>query len=298
MPEAPEAIDPTPAPRPRRWQRRAFLAAGASALFGVGGFGWMRFIEPWWFRVRRVPIAIGLPRPLRVLHLSDFHASEDVAFELIERGLRLGLELEPDLICLTGDYVTSTIPDPIRYRSILAQLPATAPTYASLGNHDGGPWSRGTAHGYPSDAPVRELLADAGITVLKQEARSLERYGLRLVGLGDHWNSELEPEPLLRRNEASDMDGLKTILLGHNPDGKSLLDGYDWQLLLCGHTHGGQLWIPLGGGAPFAPVIDHTMIAGLYPWRDRYQIHITPGIGNLHGMRLNCRPEVSLLELS
>jgi predicted MPP superfamily phosphohydrolase len=65
--------------------------------------------------------------------------------------------------------------------------------------------------------------------------------------------------------------------------------------MLCGHTHGGQCQIPFVG-APFAPIQDLRFLEGLQPWNDRW-IHVTRGVGNLHGLRFNCRPEVNLLNL-
>jgi predicted MPP superfamily phosphohydrolase len=257
----------------------------------------MRWVEPWWFEITTVPIALGLdrPRPLRLLHLSDFHASEVVPFELIERAILLGIALQPQLICLTGDFITYDLPDAQRYRQLLAKLAHAAPCYASLGNHDGGPW----VHSIASDEPVRSLLATAGITVLKNDLRHLTIDGTRLclVGVGDLWNDELDPSNVLARHTAADVNSPPCIVLGHNPDGKTLLDDYAWNLLLCGHTHGGQLLIPFTGAAPFAPVHDKRYIRGCYRWHSRW-LHVSAGVGNLHGVRLNSRPQVSLLELS
>jgi uncharacterized protein len=86
-----------------------------------------------------------------------------------------------------------------------------------------------------------------------------------------------------------------TILLSHNPDTKSQLMKWPWDLMLSGHTHGGQLSLP-GIGTPFAPIRDKRYVRGLHRWNDRW-LHITKGVGNLHGMRFNCRPEVSILTL-
>jgi predicted MPP superfamily phosphohydrolase len=83
------------------------------------------------------------------------------------------------------------------------------------------------------------------------------------------------------------------ILLNHNPDAKDLVRSYEWDLMLCGHTHGGQVCLPFIG-APFAPVRDKRYLHGLYAWNKRW-LHISSGVGNLHGIRFNCRPEVSLL---
>ncbi len=84
--------------------------------------------------------------------------------------------------------------------------------------------------------------------------------------------------------------------MSHNPDTKVMLQNYSWDVMLSGHTHGGQIWLPIIG-APFAPVEDKRFIAGLYRWDNRW-IHITKGIGNVHGLRFNCRPEVSLLTIA
>jgi len=86
------------------------------------------------------------------------------------------------------------------------------------------------------------------------------------------------------------------VVLSHNPDSRWRLEGEDWDLMLCGHTHGGQLIVPLFGTRPFVPIEDPAFSEGLIPWKGRL-IHVTRGVGNLHGMRFNCRPEVSLLEL-
>ena len=64
--------------------------------------------------------------------------------------------------------------------------------------------------------------------------------------------------------------------------------------MLCGHTHGGQIRLPLP--APFAPIRDKRDVHGLHHWENRW-MNITRGVGNLHGVRFNCRPELSVLEL-
>ncbi len=89
---------------------------------------------------------------------------------------------------------------------------------------------------------------------------------------------------------------ISRIVLSHNPDSKELLRDYSWDLLLCGHTHGGQLSLPILG-TPFAPVHDHRYVYGLNQWNGRF-IHTTKGIGNRHGVRFNCRPEVAILSVS
>jgi predicted MPP superfamily phosphohydrolase len=162
-----------------------------------------------------------------------------------------------------------------------------------MGNHDGGKWVSRHGYGYKSWELVAELLKTAGVQLLHNEARVVELKGrdVQLVGLGDLWADELNPTKAF----AGAHRDLRTILLSHNPDSKVFNAPFGWDLMLCGHTHGGQLRLPIIG-TPFAPVRDKRYVAGLKAWEDRW-IHVTKGVGNLHGLRFNCRPEVSLIRL-
>jgi predicted MPP superfamily phosphohydrolase len=231
--------------------------------------------------------------PLKLLQLSDFHASRFVSLDFIAEAIRLGLAEKPDLICLTGDFITSHFSEFVAYGKILRPLAASAPTFACLGNHDGGSWSA-RAGGYADTRAVRDLLAGSGVELLHNAARTVRvaDWDLTLVGLGDLWAKEIQPQ--LSFPTAAPV--APTVVLSHNPDSKELVRTVAWDLMLCGHTHGGQLRLPLLG-TPFAPVEDMRFVEGLHRWDDRW-IHITRGVGNLHGVRFNCPPEVSLLTLT
>jgi predicted MPP superfamily phosphohydrolase len=195
---------------------------------------------------------------------------------------------------VTGDFITGRLREAEAYREVLRLLPATAPTVAIAGNHDGGSWARRRG-GYENHREVFELLEQAGITGLHNRHHDLEINGqpLTLVGLGDLWSNNLKPGKAfdgVRKEE-----GRILVALSHNPDSKEELAGYPWDLLLCGHTHGGQMHLPFLG-TPFAPVRDHRYVMGLHAWKGRW-IHISKGVGNLHGIRINCRPEVSILRI-
>jgi len=283
-----------------RWRehtsRRRFIK-GALALGGTGAAtaSYMRFWEPGWLEINRHEVPLDRQgSPLRLLHLSDLHASRVVSLDFLRRALDLGLEQKPDLICLTGDYITWKYEHWNEYARVLARLTAVAPTFACLGNHDGGSWAV-TKLGYPSANNVRKTLKQAGITLLHNTAQSVTVKGrtFNMVGVGDIWNKEFRPVDAFARIPNPNAT---TIVLAHNPDTKDVLVSHNWKLLLCGHTHGGQLYVP-GLGAPFAPVRDKRFVKGLHKWRGRW-IHITKGVGNLHGLRLNCRPEVSVLTLA
>jgi predicted MPP superfamily phosphohydrolase len=205
----------------------------------------------------------------------------------IDRAITLGLSVKPDLVCVTGDFVTRAYGyDADYYVSILKRLPRAAPTFAVLGNHDGGKWA-GTRFGDLDTRKVRSLLDRAGIQLLYNRAVAFQ--SLTLIGVGDMWANEIDADAAFALAPSRG----PRILLSHNPDSKEVLGAYDWDLMLSGHTHGGQVIIPFEGPR-YAPVMDKRYVAGLKPWRDR-QIHVTRGVGNVGGVRFRCRPEVSLL---
>ena len=279
--------------------RRRFIAGlGASAGAAVGGAVYTRFGEPHWLDVDRVevPRTNGLAGQsrLRIVHLSDFHASPCVSLDFISEAVDRAIAERPDLIALTGDFVTNRIYDGVRYAAILGRLSAAAPTFATLGNHDGGPWTR-LAGGLPITDDVRALLAAARIPCLLNASASVTVRGrsVQVIGVGDLWSDMCDPATAFGGAPAR---GTATrVLLNHNPDAKVGLRNFDWDLVLCGHTHGGQIRLPLIG-TPFAPVVDKRFVEGLHHWENRW-LYVTRGVGNLHGVRFNCRPQVSVIEI-
>jgi predicted MPP superfamily phosphohydrolase len=258
----------------------------------------MRLLEPRWLGVGRVTVKLRpgtISAPIKILHLSDLHASPVVSLKFIERAIAKGLELKPDLIFLTGDFISGKFSEFDAYAEVLSPLAKAAPCLAILGNHDGGSWARARG-GYVNTQNVRDLLTRSGARLLYNESTVTQVAGtsLRIVGLGDWWADECDP----KAGFAADSPGQQTptVLLTHNPDTKELVRPYSWDVAFCGHTHGGQLQIPLFG-APFAPVRDKRIVKGLHEWEGRW-IYVTKGVGNLLGMRLNCRPEISLVTLT
>ncbi len=283
------------------WQnrstRRRFLWGSMSGAFaGASAYAYMRLWESGWIEVNRHQVQMAkTSRPIRLLHLSDLHASRAVSLGYIQRALSVGLETKPDVICITGDFITWKYRQYDAYAEVLRTLSDAAPTFACLGNHDGGSWANGTMKlGMASSKPVRQMLQSAHIQLLHNRHESIQLAGqiLNIVGVGDAWNRECDPQQAYAGLDPN----RPTILLSHNPDTKKQLAAYPWQLMLSGHTHGGQVYLP-GLGAPLAPVKDKKYVRGLHQIHGRW-LHITKGVGNLHGVRFNCRPEVSLLEIS
>jgi uncharacterized protein len=276
--------------------RRRFL--GGLLLAGVATPLHMRFVEPFRLEITRQVVQICPTEsgpPLKILHLSDLHVSSSAALDFTQKAVRLGLEMEPDLICLTGDFITKELDQFDRYCQLLGAAARTAPAFACLGNHDGGRWAA-DAGGYPDTQAVRRLLSKSGIALLHNCGRTVQVRGrsVSLVGLGDLWAREFAPREAFAKIplRATPL----TVVLSHNPDTKNALGPYPWHLLLCGHTHGGQCLLPVLG-TPFAPVRDKHYVAGLHLWDGRW-LHISRGVGTVYGLRFLCRPQISLLTLT
>jgi uncharacterized protein len=265
------------------------VAASCAPVYAFG-------VEPNWLERTYTRVKLpcpGLARGLRILQLSDFHASSAVPLSLIEDSVTLGLEANPDVICLTGDFVTDAAPfDEAEYSRILRRLSSSAPVFASLGNHDGGRWSA-AIHGLKDSAVIRRLLKAGNVSLLhnRSEVVRVRDQSVRFTGVGDLWSDGVDGDLAF----ADVRPDHPVILLAHNPDTKDVLANRPWDLMLSGHTHGGQVVLPFIGER-FVPVRDKRFIAGLKQWNGR-QVYISRGVGSIKGVRVNCRPEVTILDL-
>ncbi len=268
--------------------RRAFLSLSAGSIATAAA--WARYVEPRYFELTRTRVRLPGVRPRRILHISDIHMSDGMSAADLQTGFQAGLSQKPDLICLTGDFVSETSGfDQRGLLRLLRSAVAAAPTYAVLGNHDGGDWLARWG-GSRSTEFLRDLIESSGVRLLHN--RSAVVNDLTLVGVGDYWSGEFAPA----RAFALAPGGAATVVLCHNPDAKRDLARFPWDLMLSGHTHGGQVRVP-GITPVWAPVADKRFIAGLYGWEGR-QLFITRGAGSPKHVRAFCRPEVSVLEIT
>lgn len=292
---------PNPAlPKSRRWLIGSIFSA---ALASISVAWYTKYFEPFNLEITRKKIGTCFRSPiasgLKFLHISDFHASSEVPYAYLSTVVDMAIDTKPDLIFATGDFITWHVDNSEKYRQLLGKLSEFCPVYACLGNHDGGSWA--SRHGgYESTQEIKNLLKTAGIKVLDNQSEivTVRHQSIEIAGVGDLWSKELKPDIILPKMEGKLGKNWERplFLLSHNPDSKIPLIEYDWDLMLSGHTHGGQLVVPFAGYRPFAPVYDKSHIEGLRQWEGRRWIHITRGIGNRHGVRFNCRPEMSLLE--
>ena len=157
-----------------------------------------RYVEPEWLEVthERIPLpGIEPGKSIRLVQLSDFHASEVVSRQYIERAIEIGLAQKPDLICITGDFITCDLGwDAVWYKKILQRIPNHVACIATLGNHDGG-WRLINGRGSYGTEAIKHLISASGLTLLFNESSeiSIRSQKLRLVGLGDLWAADCDP---------------------------------------------------------------------------------------------------------
>jgi len=279
--------------------RRRLLFCGAGLGVAAVTGGWARYFESEWIELTRRDVALRgkkLAAPIRVLHMSDIHASRFVSQSYINDVFSLGLAEKPDLICVTGDFITKRHHERESYVRALRRLSDAAPTFGCIGNHDGGWWIAEHADGFSEPAEVMALLEESGIECLYNRSCTIELSGrpIHVAGVADLYSRETLPSLAFEKIPRKTDDPV--LLLAHNPDTKRLVRPYKWDLMLSGHTHGGQIAFPFLG-APIVAIHDRRYARGLNRWLDRW-IHTSRGVGNVRGVRFNCRPEITLLTLS
>ncbi|QQS31624.1 MAG: metallophosphoesterase [Acidobacteriota bacterium] len=225
-----------------------------------------------------------LPRKLdgfRIIHLSDIHHSPFTGVEHIERVVKITNRLHPDLIVLTGDYVSHHTEYVAPVAELLGQLKAPHGVHACLGNHD---------HWTDAELVTRSF-RDEGINLLVNEGFRLEVEGgaFWLAGVDDHMVGKTDVKASLLGSFPDEMK----MLLAHNPIIFREAARYGVDLTLSGHTHGGQIRVRDAEKG----IIPRRRKAGLHRNRGS-QLYITRGIGTVVvPVRYQCPPEISLLEL-
>jgi predicted MPP superfamily phosphohydrolase len=267
--------------------RRRFLATAASVVAGTLAYGFLG--EPKHIRTTAIEIGISdLPASwdgLRIVQLSDFHRGKHVDEQQVAKAGEIARGLSPDLVVLTGDFVTGSASFIGSCLDALGRIPSPLGTFAVLGNHDW--WTNGSM--------IREALQEANIHVLSNAAVRLGKANapLWLLGVEDLWSPAFSLNSAVHAVE----DSGSTILLCHNPDVLPRAAKFGLDLVLSGHTHGGQVCLP-GIGALMLPIEgDRSLARGLHQ-RGPTQIFITTGIGLVSPpIRINCPPEVAAITL-
>ncbi len=267
------------------------------------GRGWARLtyatrVEPTWLELNRheVPVA-DLPGPFhgfRIVQLSDLHGSRHVTADYLGEAVELAPAQEGDVIVLTGDFIHKGFKYVERVARVMGRLRAPHGVYAVLGNHD---FSVRNALGFRRHPELHRAVAAAlraeGIQVLQNQTVRLARGDghLHLTGVEDLWSRVCD----LDRAFEGVCPSVPSIVLAHNPCTVEHLADHRCDLMLSGHTHGGQINLPRLGRITLGPA-GRRYAAGMYRCGKTY-LYVNKGVGFGFRVRYNVRPEVAVFTL-
>ena len=271
--------------------RRVFLARAATGLIGATGAAAVIGIEqaelaPQLTR-HEIPIA-GLHADLdglQILQLSDIHAGSLMSEERMSRIARAAAALDPDVVVLTGDLIDVSPRAAGPFARAFGQLRGKLGTFSILGNHDY----------FAGAREVERAVRDSGGTLLRNSGARIERGrgSLFLGGVDDPSHGALGADPVRALRAAA--PGEPRIVLAHRPSLFWHCAGVGAQLVLSGHTHGGQ--IALSPRWSLARLLG-PFTMGLYQ-RDGAHLFVHRGMGTVGPapLRLGSPPEIALLTL-
>ncbi len=269
---------------PSRRLKRTF----GRLLLSFGTLGYSYFVAPFRFALTHTDIPIPrLPTAFdgfRIVAFGDVHYNWRIEAKHLAQVVVMANSVQPDVVCLLGDYVSKQ--GKLAFPDGLANLQARLGVYAILGNHDF----------LGRDRIVTRQLERIGATMLRNRNVALEQGGQRiwLAGVDDLRSHQANLQQALAGIPAVDVK----ILLAHNPDFAARASRLEppIDLQLSGHTHGGQVKLPLVG-PPALPHNHREWLAGRYNVNGMW-LYINRGIGmSSIAHRLNVRPEVSVITL-
>ena len=302
---------PSPTRTNRPHARTAASAAGGLALAGAATVAWSMLVEPRAFALRRVDLAVldHGSWPIRVLHLSDLHIVPGQQRKI--EWVSALADLRPDLVINTGDTLShlKAVPTALAAFGALLDLPGAF----VFGNNDFYAPVPKSPHNYftpknrvPRRGPslpwqdLRAGMAERGWIDLNNIRKTIDLRGQRvaLAGVNDPYTRRDHYELI---EGPADSDAVLRLGVTHTPEPRVLdrfaLDGYD--LILAGHTHGGQVRIPGIGAVVTNCELDRSRARGVSRWGSHTMLNVSAGLGTspYMPMRLCCRPEATLLTL-
>jgi uncharacterized protein len=297
-------------------KRTVFRLAAGTAALGAATLAYASLIERNMFTLRRFDVPVLAPdaEPLRILHLSDLHMMPDQRRKQAWVAELAGLD--PDLVVVTGDNLAhpDAVPGVLRALQPLLDLPG-AFVFGS-NDYTGPVWKNPFRYLLPrgerlpdhepegAELPVedlREVLIGAGWHDLNNRRASFKAGGRLIDAVGvDDPHIDQDDYPSVSGAPAADSD--LSLALTHSPEPRVLdemaADGFD--LLLAGHTHGGQVCVPFVGALVTNCDLPRSMAKGLHRWpgTDSW-LHVSAGLGThpTAPVRFACPPEATLLTL-
>jgi predicted MPP superfamily phosphohydrolase len=272
-------------------KRRTFLklaigTGGVTCLLGCYSVCIERYLVQ--FPHYRIPVP-NLPPDfagLKIVHITDIHYGFLVPSRFVKHLFDTVNHLEKDVIVCTGDYIheRNSTQQIDTIWPLLCELHAPLGVYSVLGNHD-----------HWGSTPRSLYWLEQSGQNLRKKVTYLERNGQRVwfAGLGDFWEDPMNVDSLLQLIP----DDECRIILAHNPDSADTPFQGRIDLMISGHTHGGQVKIPFYG-PPILPVRNKTYSCGLKTSNKHHRVFISRGIGwAIYPIRFNCSPEIPILEL-
>jgi len=295
---------------------------------------WPRYIEPNIIQTTKLNLTIPSLSPalngFKVLQFSDLHFHPNIPTFFIRSLIKKVKAFSPDMIVFTGDFLCKAImQDKNRLKEVLSEMEAPQGCYAILGNHDYEEFVTVNLNGEydvqmrePSDiiqgflrllkkTPLKKVItAEAQKVGMHQELLDLLKEtpfqllnnktttvpikdsALNVCGLGEYTLGRCKPEEAFKEYDTS----YPGIILTHNPDSVPLLKGYPGEVILCGHTHGGQVNLPWMWKR-LTKMENMELKRGLKTLHGK-KVYINRGLGSVLPFRWFSPPEVSLITLS
>lgn len=273
------------------------LAWPANALSAMLFIGLIHccFVEPWIIVTKKTDITLKkATRTFTIAFVSDFHVGPYKGRGFMKRIVAKTNASKPDLILLGGDFLYNYASDP-SLLDPLKELDARLGIFAVMGNHDSG---RDIMHGRITEnedrtKDVEEVLKHCGIVTLHNEWKDLGP--CVLAGTDDYWMKSYD----LGRALDGIPDGIPVILLTHNPD--AIMDERVQRadLILSGHTHGGQVRLPWIGSVPPIPnELGRKYDRGTFPLPKDTTLIVSHGVGeSMARPRFLTIPEILLIRI-
>lgn len=291
-----ESVPPNPG-------RRRFLRSLLGGGLAAGVLGGSGVAQGYGFGVTRHTRALpGLRRPVTVALLTDMHYGLYIEAGSVRRWVEATNALRPDLILFGGDQVDRRLDHmPAPLLAELSKLQAPLGRFGVWGNHDYGSFGKYGGRQYGEPRPdwtakreqLRRAFAGVGVTILRDEGASV-RDDLYLGGTDDLWHGHPDAVASL----AGAAPNQATLLLTHNPDLLAKLPR-PAGLVLCGHTHGGQVRLPFVGAVTVPSEYGQRYAMGWVGGLHGTPAYVSRGLG-MSGLPLRnlCEPEIAFFTLN
>jgi len=276
-------------------EKNFFRIVAAMLLISICFYVYARFIEPNMLNVHYESITSKLisqnKDEIKIIQFSDTHLSDYFTINDLEKVVNKINNEEPDIVIFSGDlidhyYKYSYSGDVSQISEKLGQIIAPLGKYSIYGNHD---------YGGGAEKVYADIMEKGGFVNLVNSAVKLDKYNLNIIGLDDSIFGDLDIEKLYQNID----DNYYNIVISHEPDVVDYMLEYNIDLILSGHSHGGQVHIPFVSSAIYPP-LGENYTRGLYEFENyrNTKLYVNIGIGTSQvPFRFMAVPELAVLIL-